>query len=163
MIDKLTSAWWALRVGLGLGAFLAGLDKFFNLLTDWGTYLSPFIERLLPVSGDTFMRAVGVIEMAVGLLILAGFARIGGYVLMAWLVAIAMSLVTTGRFFDVAVRDVLMALAAFTLARLTEVREDAEAFEDFEDVLGHRQVCGLWMDHAHLTPERGHESQRRTL
>src|SRR5687768_1996247 len=132
MIDKLTSAWWALRVGLGLGALLAGLDKFLNLLADWGTYLSSFIERLLPVSGDTFMRAVGMIEMAVGLLILAGFARIGGYVLMAWLVGIAMSLLTTGRFFDVAVRDVVMATAAFTLARLTEARQDVEAFEDFE-------------------------------
>lgn len=159
MIDKLTSAWWALRVGLGLGAFLAGLDKFFNLLTDWGTYLSPFIERLLPVSGDTFMRAVGVIEMAVGLLILAGFARIGGYVLMAWLVAIAMSLVTTGRFFDVAVRDVLMALAAFTLARLTEVREDVEVFAP-EEAPGHDRVCGLWTDHAHVSRERGLEHRR---
>ena len=162
MIDKLTSAWWALRVGLGLGALLAGLDKFFNLLADWGTYLSPFIERLLPVSGDTFMRAVGVIEMAVGLLILAGFSRIGGYVLMAWLVGIAMSLVTTGRFFDVAVRDVVMALAAFTLARLTEVREDVDAFAP-EEALGHGRVCGLWTDHARVTTERGLEPHRRTL
>jgi uncharacterized membrane protein YphA (DoxX/SURF4 family) len=161
MIDKLTSAWWALRVGLGLGAFLAGLDKFFNLLADWGTYLSPLIERLLPVSGETFMRAVGVIEMAVGLLILAGFARIGGYVLMAWLVGIAMSLVTTGRFFDVAVRDVVMALAAFTLARLTEVREDVEAFAP-QDVLGHGWGWRLWTDHAPLTTERG-DPHRRTL
>ncbi len=122
MIGKLNSAWWALRVGLGLGAFLAGLDKFFNVLTDWGMYLSPLAERLLPVSGAVFMRVVGVIEMAVGLLILAGFARIGGYILMAWLVSIAINLVSTGMFFDLAVRDVEIALAAYTLARLTEVR-----------------------------------------
>ncbi len=69
MIGKLNSAWWALRVGLGLGAFLAGLDKFFNVLTDWGMYLSPSAERLLPVSGAVFMRVVGVIEMAVGLVV----------------------------------------------------------------------------------------------
>lgn len=127
MIAKLNSAWWALRVGLGLGAFLAGLDKFLNVLTDWGMYLSPLAERLLPVSGDVFMRVVGVIEMAVGLLILAGFARIGGYVLMGWLVSIAINLVSTGMFFDLAVRDVEIALAAYTLARLTEVRHTASA------------------------------------
>ena len=62
----LDSAWWALRIGLGAGPFLAGLDKFFNLLTDWGMYLSPTMARLLPVSGPVFMRTVGVIEMATG-------------------------------------------------------------------------------------------------
>src|SRR5688572_10352397 len=122
MSPKLNSAWWALRIGLGLAAFLAGLDKFFNILTDWGRYLSPMARELIPVSGDAFMRVVGVIEMAVGALILAGFARIGGYIVMLWLVGIAISLLTTGRFFDIAVRDVVMALAAFTLARLSEVR-----------------------------------------
>ena len=130
MDPKLNSAWWALRIGLGLAAFLAGLDKFFNILTDWGLYLSPMVRELIPVSGDAFMRVVGVIEMAVGALILAGFARIGGYIVMVWLVGIAISLLTTGRFFDIAVRDVVMALAAFTLARLSEVREAAGAMED---------------------------------
>jgi hypothetical protein len=126
------------------------------------------IERLLPVSADTFMRAVGVIEMAVGVLILTGFTRIGGYVLMAWLAGIAMFLVTAGRFFDVAVRDVVMALAAFTLARLTEVREDVEAFEDFEafvpeQALARGRVWRLWTDRAPLTTKRGLAPYRRTL
>lgn len=129
MIGKLTSVWWVLRIGLGLGAFLAGLDKFLNTLADWGMYLSPLAERLLPVSGPTFMRVVGVIEMAVGLLILAGFARIGGYILMAWLVGIAINLISTGMFFDLAVRDVEIAIAAYTLARFTEVRQAATARE----------------------------------
>ena len=85
MIDKLTSAWWALKVGLGLGAFLAGLDKFFNVLADWEAYLSPLAESLLPVSGAVFMRVVGLIEIVVGLLI-SGGAAIGAYILMTWLV-----------------------------------------------------------------------------
>ena len=118
----LSSAWWALRIGLGLGPFLAGLDKFFNILTDWGMYLSPLTERWLPVSAHVFMRAVGVAEMALGLLILAGRTRVGGYLAMAWLLAIAVNLVTTGMFFDLAVRDVEIAIAAYTLARLTEAR-----------------------------------------
>lgn len=118
----LNSAWWALRIGLGLGPFLAGFDKFFNILTDWGMYLSPAVAKFLPMSGPAFMRTVGVVEMAVGLAILAGFTRLGGYVAMAWLLAIAAQLLTTGMFYDLAVRDVEIAIAAYTLARLTEAR-----------------------------------------
>ena len=123
--NRLNSAWWALRIGLGGAAFLAGLDKFFNILADWEMYLNPMAESLLPVSGATFMQAVGVIEMIVGLMILTRWTRIGSYVAMLWLVLIAVNLISTGRFFDVAVRDLEMAIAAYTLARLTEVRQPA--------------------------------------
>lgn len=122
MNDRLKPAYWALRIGLGAGAFLAGLDKFLGILAEWGMYLSPLAERVLPVSSATFMRAVGVVEIAVGLALLAGFTRRGGYVMMAWLLAIAANLLTTGMFYDLAVRDVEIALAAFALARLTEAR-----------------------------------------
>jgi len=122
--SRLDQAWWVLRIGLGLGPFLAGLDKYFNLLTNWTGYISPLALKLLPVSGQTFMHVVGVIEMIVGLAILTKWTRLGAYVASAWLVAIAINLVSTGMFFDVAVRDVEMALAAFVLARITEVRRD---------------------------------------
>lgn len=125
MRDKVETVWWALRIGLGLGPLLAGADKFFNLLADWGMYLSPLVERALPMDPSTFMRVVGVVEMAVGLAILAGFTRIGGYLAMAWLVGIALNLVTTGMFYDLAVRDLEIALGAFALARLTEARQEA--------------------------------------
>ena len=121
--NRLNTAWWALRIGLGVGPFLAGLDKFFNLLTNWPMYLNPSIARLLPVSGATFMHVVGVIEMIVGLAILTRWTRLGSYVAMIWLILIALTLVAGGMFFDVAVRDLEMAIAAYTLARLTEVRE----------------------------------------
>jgi hypothetical protein len=68
------------------------------------------------------MHIVGVIEMIVGLAILTKWTRVGAYVASAWLLAIAINLVSTGMFFDIAVRDVEMALAAFVLARITEVR-----------------------------------------
>jgi hypothetical protein len=123
MENRLTPVYWALRIGFGGAAFLAGLDKFFNILAHWEGYLSPLVAGVVPLSSAAIMRAVGVIEMAVGLLVLAGITRVGGYVLAVWLVGIAVNLVTTGRFFDVAVRDVLMAIAAFGLARLTEVRD----------------------------------------
>lgn len=116
----LESARLALKIGLGLAAFLAGLDKFFNVLADWQGYLSPLVATQLPVSAGVFMGAVGIIEMVVGLAILTRWTEIGAYIAMVWLVLIALNLVTTGRFFDVAVRDVQMAIAAYALARLTE-------------------------------------------
>lgn len=125
--DALNSAWWALKIGLGVGPFLAGLDKFFNLLTNWQMYLSPAIERMLPVSGETFMHAIGVIEMIVGIAVLTRWTRLGAYVAMFWLTAIAINLVSTGLFLDLAVRDVEIAIGAFTLARMTEARQRAGA------------------------------------
>ena len=122
---RVNSAWWALRIGLGLGAFLAGLDKFFNLLTDWTMYLSPLATQVVPVSASTFMHVVGVVEMIVGLAVLTRWTRLSGYVMSGWLVAIAANLLTTGMFFDLAVRDVEIAIGAFVLARLTEVRQEA--------------------------------------
>jgi uncharacterized membrane protein YphA (DoxX/SURF4 family) len=116
----MTTPWWMLRVVLGAAAFLAGLDKFFNLLADWPAYLSPAAASVLPIGATSFMHVVGVIEMVVGAVILAGYTRLGGYVASIWLLCIAVNLATTGRYFDVAVRDVVMAVAAFTLARLSE-------------------------------------------
>lgn len=125
--NRLEPAWQALRYGLGLMALLAGLDKFLNLLTNWTMYLSPLAERLMPLPPATFMGVVGVVEMAVGVAILTRWQRLGGYVAMAWLTLIAINLVMTGVFYDLAVRDLELAIAAFVLARLTEVREPGRA------------------------------------
>ena len=122
MDQRLNSSWWALRIALGLAPLLAGLDKFFNLLTKWTMCLNPLALRVVPVAPETFMRAVGVIEMIVGIAILTRWTRLGAYVAAAWLVCIALNLVSMGAFLDVAVRDLLIAVAAFSLARLTEVR-----------------------------------------
>ena len=119
-MERLTTPWWALRIGLGAVAFLAGLDKFFNLLANWPGYLSPLATQMLPIGPASLMHIVGVVEMAVGAILLAGYTRIGGYVMSIWLVGIALNLATTGQYFDIAVRDVAMAIAAFTLARLSE-------------------------------------------
>jgi uncharacterized membrane protein YphA (DoxX/SURF4 family) len=114
----------ALRLALGLTATLAGLDKFFNLLADWSTYVSPLAAQLLPVSPETFMYAVGVIELIVGVAILGIAPVIGTYVASAWLLLVAVNLVLAGHL-DIAVRDVVMSIAAFTLARLLEIRSEA--------------------------------------
>jgi hypothetical protein len=122
---RLDQSWWVLRIGLGVGPFLAGLDKFFNILTDWTMYLSPLVLKAVPISAQSFMQIVGVVEMIVGIAILTKWTRLGSYIAGAWLLAIAINLITTTLFFDLAVRDVEIALAAFVLARLTEVRADS--------------------------------------
>ena len=124
--SRLEQSWLILRIALGLAAFLAGLDKFFNILTHWTNYISPMALRVLPFSGQTLMYIVGVIEMIVGLVILTKWTRFGAYVASIWLLLIAINLVTTG-YFDVAVRDVVMAISAFCLARLAAAVPSASA------------------------------------
>lgn len=139
MDERLNSSWWVLRIAMGAAPFLAGLDKFFNLLTNWTMYLNPLVLRIVPVSPATFMRAVGIVEMMVGIAILTRWTRLGAYVAAAWLVGIALNLFAMGAFFDVAVRDLLIAVAAFTLARLTEVRQGttAESFVHRQELVRH--------------------------
>lgn len=125
-LDKrLELPWWALRIGLGVGPIITGADKFFNKLTDWTMYLSPLATKAVPVSPSTFMHAVGVVEIIAGIVVLSRYTRIGAYVVAAWLLGIVVNLVTTGMFFDLAMRDVEIAIAAFALAQLTAVREEA--------------------------------------
>ena len=123
MDSRINSSFWVLRIAFGLTAFLAGLDKFFNLLTNWEKYATPLLLDLVPLSSGTLMRAAGVIEIVAGLALLAGITRLGGYVVAGWLTMIALSLVTSGAYLDVAVRDLVMACGAFVLARLSEVRQ----------------------------------------
>ena len=134
---RLATASQALRVWLGLGAFAAGLDKFFNLLTTWSMYLCALAERLLPISDGAFMRCIGVVEMLVGLAILTRWTRLGAYALAAWLVAIAANLAISGNFWDLALRDVEIALSAFTLGRLTEWRTQRIQISGATRGLGH--------------------------
>ena len=119
--------WWTLRLTYGIIPIVAGLDKFTNLLTDWTRYLSPLALKVVPVSAPTFMHIVGVIEIVAGIIVLSRFTRFGAYLVSAWLAAIAVNLLTTGTYFDVAVREVVMAIGAFTLAKLTELRTHGTA------------------------------------
>ena len=118
----LDASWWVLKIGLGLMAVLAGLDKYFNKLADWEMYLSPYATKVLPVSAVTFMHIVGVIEIIAGIIVFSRWTKVGGYIVMAWLICIAVNLVTTGMFFDIAVRDLELAAAAFVLAQLSTAR-----------------------------------------
>ena len=122
---RLDTTWWALRLLFGVVPIVAGLDKYFNLLTDWTAYLNPLATKLLPVTAATFMHMVGIVEIAAGIIVLTRWTRLGSYVVTAWLVAIALNLLVMGKFLDVAVRDLGLAVAAFALSQLTTVRESS--------------------------------------
>ena len=108
-----------LQVGFVVAPLLFGLDKFFNLLTDWTQYLAPLVPGLLGLSAQTVMYGVGVVEIAAGVLV-AARPRYGAYVVAAWLFGIIVNLLLLGQFLDVALRDLGLLLGALALARLAE-------------------------------------------
>lgn len=133
MLDPhLNGSWWALRLAYGLVPIVAGFDKFSNLLVDWKRYLSPVVIRVIPISPTSFMHVVGVVEIAAGILVLSKLTRWGAYLVSAWLFSIALNLLSTGFYFDIAIRDFVLSIGAFTLAKMTEVRSRAARPESRE-------------------------------
>ena len=108
-----------LKFTFGILPMVAGLDKFTNLLTDWEKYIHPGILETLPFSAHTFMMIVGVIEIIAGIIVFKK-TEIGGYIVAAWLTLIALTLLTSLNYIDVAVRDFVMAIAAFSMARIAK-------------------------------------------
>lgn len=121
--NRLNACWWALRIGLGVGPIITGLDKYFNKLADWRMYLSPLATEIIPVSPTVFMHVIGLVEIVAGLIVLSRLTKIGSYIVMFWLLGIAVNLITTGMFYDLSMRDVEIAIGAFALSQLTAVRE----------------------------------------
>jgi len=107
-----------LRITFSVVPIVAGLDKFTDILTHWEDYLNPSIAGILPFSPHTFMMIAGVIEITAGIIVLIKPA-IGGLIVAAWLTLIALTLLTGGIHLDVAVRDLVMAIGAFSLARIS--------------------------------------------
>lgn len=112
----------SLRLSFGIVPIVAGLDKFTNLLTNWSDYLGTNIKSMLPLEALAFMKIIGVIEIIAGILVLVR-PLAGAYLVMVWLICIALQLIFSGHYFDVAVRDLVMALGAFTLAQLTLMKQ----------------------------------------
>lgn len=109
-----------LKFTYGLIPIVAGADKFTNILTNWSQYLNPNIKSILPVSDHTFMMIVGVIEIIAGVLVFINTQK-GAYLVSAWLLLIALSLLVSGNYLDIAVRDIAMSIGAFSLAKLSTV------------------------------------------
>jgi len=114
-------AFMLLRTVFTVAPILFGLDKFFDVLTDWEVYLASQINDIVPGSAHQAMLLVGIVEIAAGVLV-AVLPRIGGYVVAAWLAAIIVNLLLLGDYYDVALRDFGLLVAALALARLATAR-----------------------------------------
>ncbi|GAA1553137.1 DoxX family membrane protein [Kribbella sancticallisti] len=115
--DPAYQAFLVLRTVFTVAPIAFGLDKFANLLTDWPGYLAPWINDIVPGSGQDAMYAVGVIEIVAGVAV-ALIPRYGALLVAAWLAGIILNLLTIPGFYDVALRDFGLLVAAIALARL---------------------------------------------
>lgn len=112
-------AYRILHFGFTAAPILAGVDKFFHLLCNWDHYLAPWIAALSPVGGHRLMLAVGIVEVAAGILT-AVKPRLGAPIVGAWLAAIILNLISMGSYLDVALRDFGLVLGALALWRLSK-------------------------------------------
>ena len=119
------AAYFLLRTVFTIAPIAFGLDKFTNLLTDWSQYLAPWINDIVPGNGDQAMYVVGVIEVVAGLAV-AWKPRFGGLLVAAWLGGIILDLVTLGDFYDVALRDFGLLVAALALSALAAGRRTTD-------------------------------------
>ena len=115
--DPAFAAFWVLRLGFIALPLLMGLDKFTNLLTDWPGYLAPWVVAVLPISAQAAMYVIGVVEIVAAIGI-ALRPRLAAWVVAAWLAGIILNLLTYPGFFDVALRDVGLLVAAVSLGLL---------------------------------------------
>src|SRR3954452_3162637 len=115
--DAGRDAFTMLRIAFAVAPIAFGLDKFFNVLTDWPHYLAGWVDDLMPGSAQDFMYAVGAIEIVAGILV-AVRPRYGAPLVAAWLAGIIFTLLTGPGYYDVALRDFGLMLGALTLTRL---------------------------------------------
>src|SRR5689334_25106953 len=117
--DAAYQAYLLLRVGFTLAPILFGIDKFFNWTVHWPDYLAGWVNNIVPGSGQEFMYVVGGIEIAAGLIVLVA-PRIGAFVVAGWLFGIVVNLLTNDapQYYDIALRDFGLMLAALTFGRL---------------------------------------------
>jgi hypothetical protein len=118
--DARYQAYMLLRIGFTVAPIVFGLDKFSNWLVHWPKYLAPWINDIVPGSGQSLMYAVGVVEIAAGIAVLLK-PRYGAYLVAAWLAGIIINLLTYSGYYDIALRDFGLMLGALTLARLASV------------------------------------------
>jgi hypothetical protein len=116
-VDPTFQAFWLLRIGFTIAPILFGADKFAHVMTNWDKYLAPQINDIVPGTAHQAMYAVGVIEIVAGLAVLL-LPRFGGYLVAMWLGGIIVNLALIGGYWDIALRDFGLLLAALTLARL---------------------------------------------
>lgn len=124
------SVHWAFRIlhfGFTVLPIVAGLDKFFNYLTNWEMYLAPALGRILPLSAGVQMRAIGVVEIIAGVIV-AVKPRLGAFIVAVWLLAIVVNLLIAQGYYDVALRDIGLCMGGIALGLLSKNFQTACCF-----------------------------------
>ena len=122
--QKTYNTWLLLKITYGLLFVIAGADKFFNLIVHWGKYVSPVILDGLKINSTTLLIVVAAIEIILGLLVLTKWTRTGAYGIALWFFIIIVNLLTMMTYFDIAVRDAVLAVGAIALVRLTDIKDE---------------------------------------
>ena len=117
--NKVTTVYTQLKFTYAIVPILAGIDKFTHLLTNWDKYLAPAVADVIPFEPHTFMLIVGVIEIIAGAIVLIR-PKLGAIIVALWLLSIVINLLISGEYFDIAVRDLVMAIGAYSLYLLAE-------------------------------------------
>lgn len=124
--NTFNTTWWMLKISYGLVYIVAGADKFTNLIVVWIKYLNLQIPASIEVDPVNFIYIVGIIEIAIGLVTLSKWTKTGAFLIATWLLLIIINLLSLGTFFDIVVRDTLLAISALSLVFLTTIREQLQ-------------------------------------
>ncbi len=119
---KIIHTWLILKYTYGLTFIILGIDKFFNFIAPWEQYVSTYMLTHVPVSAPIFIMGIGTLEIFLGILILAQWTRTGAYFILLWLLTFAVNLFAMRAHYDIALGSIVIAVGAFTLARLTTVK-----------------------------------------
>lgn len=122
--NKVLNAWWILKVVYGGFFIAAGADKFFNLITLWSKYVSPLALQYIPLDLGLFIQGVGVLEVLIGVMIVGCCTRLGAHLGAIWLLIVAANLLSMGYPYDIAVRDIVLAVGLCVLGCLSASKSD---------------------------------------
>jgi hypothetical protein len=114
--------WWMLKITYSLFLIVAGADKFFNLVTEWEKYISPFVLQYFSFTPLQILYSIALFEIVLGFLTLTILTRIGAYITALWFFVVALNLLSMIIYFDIAVRDIVMAIGAIALGQLTVIK-----------------------------------------
>jgi uncharacterized membrane protein YphA (DoxX/SURF4 family) len=125
-----------LKITYGLLFIVVGLDKFTNFITNWEKYINLDLLNTMNISLKTFLSAVGIFEIAIGILIVSPLTRIGAYMAVAWLGIMVINLISLKTYYDIAVLDVVIAIGLVALAKICKIRNILR-IEDHDNGVDH--------------------------
>ncbi len=117
LANPVYQAFTLLRTAFTVAPIVFGLDKFAHVLVNWDIYFAPRLDHLVPGTAHQAMYVVGVVEVIAGVVV-ALRPKLGGLLVAGWLAGIIVNLLLIPGYYDIALRDFGLLLAALALFRL---------------------------------------------